>query len=183
MTNAAHRGSEVEDLSISVLKYPKGSLAQLTASLVSHGEEQEFIFQAEKARISVPWKVKASLPLANGFPVDNPGLEKELQEYYDSLPVIPHEGHEGQIDNLLAAIEGREKLLNDGKEGRRTLELIMGIYKSAVTGGSVSFPVLADDPFYRRETMTSLMPRYYKKTKTVENFSESPISIGRNLGP
>ena len=62
------------------------------------------------------------------------------------------------------------------------LEIIMGIYKSAVTGSSVSFPVATDDPFYRRETMTALMPRYYTKTKAVENFTGSGISLGRDLG-
>jgi predicted dehydrogenase len=182
ITNADHPGSEVEDLSISVLKYPEGALAQLTASLVSHGEEQELIFQAEKARISVPWRVKASLPLENGFPVDNPGTEKELRDFYDSLPAIPYEGHDGQLDNVLAAIEGKQKLLIDGTEGRRTLELIMGIYKSAVTRGPVPFPLAAGDPFCRRETMTARMPRFHKKTKAVDNFSESGISLGRNLG-
>ena len=101
-TNANHQNSEVEDLSVALLKFPGGGIGVITASLVSHGEEQELIFQAERARISVPWKVKASLPLENGFPQDDPATETEIQRFYDSLPAIPYEGHAGQFDNCSA---------------------------------------------------------------------------------
>ena len=77
-TNANHDNSETEDLSIAILHYPKGALAQITASIVDHGEEQELVFQAERARISVPWRVKAMLPLENGFPKEDPDTEREL---------------------------------------------------------------------------------------------------------
>ena len=50
-TNANHDNSEVEDLSVAILKFPGGALSVITASLVAHGEEQELVFQAERARI------------------------------------------------------------------------------------------------------------------------------------
>ncbi len=91
-TNANHGNSETEDLSIAILQYPKGALAQITSSLVDHGEEQELVFQTERARISVPWRVKASLPRENAFPREDPDTERELQALYDSLPSIPMKG-------------------------------------------------------------------------------------------
>ena len=36
-TNANHENSETEDLSIAILHYPNGALAQITASIVDHG--------------------------------------------------------------------------------------------------------------------------------------------------
>jgi predicted dehydrogenase len=180
-TNANHENSEVEDLSVAVLKFPGGSLGVITASLVSHGEEQELIFQTERARISVPWKLKASLPLENGFPKDDPATEREIQSLYDSLPAIPYLGHEGQLDNLLSAIEGKEQLLIDGREGRATLELIMAIYKSAATRTTVKLPFSPNDPAYQKETLLALMPRFHEKKKSVENFSENSITLGRNV--
>ncbi len=182
ITNVNHENSEVEDLSAALLRYPKGELAQLTASLVCHGEEQELVFHTEKARVSIPWRVRVSRPLENGFCVDDPDTEREIQGWYDALPSIPYEGHEGQIQNVLDAIEGKNQLLIDGQEGRATLELIMGIYKSAVTGRAASFPLLSSDPFYRKETMIAQMPRFHKKTKSVENFSTSEITLGRDVG-
>lgn len=181
-TNANHGNSETEDLAMAILKYPNGALAQITSSLVHHGEEQELVFQAERARISVPWRVKASLPMENAFPREDPGTEQELQDLYESLPSVPHEGHPGQIDNILQAIEGKAPLLGDGEEGRATLELIMGIYKSAATRTPVQFPLQKNDPIYRKESMLALMPRFHEKTRSVDNFTDSAITLGRNLG-
>lgn len=38
---------------------------------------------------------------------------------------------------MINAIEGKEKLLVDGEAGRRALELVLAIYKSAVEGQPV----------------------------------------------
>jgi hypothetical protein len=35
---------------------------------------------------------------------------------------------------------------------------------------------------YRKETMLVLMPRFHEKTKRVQNFTDSAITLGRNLG-
>lgn len=182
ITNVNHTNSEVEDLSAALLKYARGELAQLTASLVCHGEEQELVFHTEKARVSVPFRVRASKPTENGFALDDPDTEQEVKRWYEEIPPIPYEGHEGQIKNVLDAIEGKDSLLIDGKEGRATLELIMGIYKSAVTRQPVCFPLKPEDPFYNKETMIAQMPRFFKKTKSVENFSTSTITLGRDVG-
>lgn len=181
-TNANHDNSETEDLSIAILKYPNGALAQITSSIVDHGEEQELVFQTERARISVPWRVRACRALENGFPEGDPETERELQGLYDSLPAIPYEGHPGQIDNILQAIEGKAPLLVDGTEGRATLELIMGIYKAAATRTPVKFPLMKDDPVYRKETMLDLMPRFHQKYRNIENFKTSAITLGRDMG-
>ena len=61
LANTAHDNAEVEDLSGSVLQYPH-ALGQLTASVVHHGEEQQLVFQCEKAKISAPFSVHASTP-------------------------------------------------------------------------------------------------------------------------
>jgi hypothetical protein len=97
------------------------------------------------------------------------------------LPAIPYLGHEGQLDNLLSAIEGKEQLLIDGREGRATLELIMAIYKSAATRTTVKLPFSPNDPAYQKETLLALMPRFHEKKKSVENFSENSITLGRNV--
>ena len=50
-------------------------------------------------------------------------------------------GHEGYYRNVLAVLRGRAKPDTDGREGRRSLELILGIYESAKgTGGDKYIP-------------------------------------------
>ncbi len=180
--NLNHVNSETEDFSTSVLKYSDGSIAQLTASLVHHGEEQQMTFQTEKARLSIPWQVSASVEMNNGFPQPCIETAEELRRLYEAQLPLKYEGHTGQVENLLSAIENGGRPFIDGEAGRRTLELIMGIYKSALTGETVYFPLLEKDPMYTKETMIAQMPRFHEKTKSIDNFSNTDITLGRDVG-
>jgi predicted dehydrogenase len=181
IANAAHDNSECEDLAIAILEYP-GMLAQVTASLLSHDEEQEMVFQGERARLSIPWKPAASRALPNGFPEENAELKTTLQSRYDSLPSLEFEAHAGQIENLLKAINGEEELFVSGGDGRAALELIMAIYKSSVERKTVSLPLDSSDPFYRQETMLKAVPRFNEKKRSVDNFVPTDITLGRDYG-
>ncbi|WP_456287242.1 Gfo/Idh/MocA family oxidoreductase [Paenibacillus sp. AK002] len=182
MANVAHDNAEVEDLSIAMMKYPNGALGQLTSSVVHHGEEQQYIFQGKYARISAPWRVTASTSLPNGFPERDLELEEKIQKYYDEMPDLPYEGHTGQIDNVLSAIEHGTPVLIDGEDGRSTLELIMSIYKSASMGENVQLPLQKNDPFYTQEGAQQNVPYFYQKGKSIENFEDGKITTGSNYG-
>ena len=181
-TNFCHDNSEVEDFSTAVLTYPDGRIGQITASLVHHGEEQQLVFQAERAQVGVPWRVKASKQKENGFPEDDSALAAEIQSFYDQLPAVPHEGHEGQIGNFLAAIAGREPLWVDGTAARRTLELITAIYQSSHLADMVRLPLPPDAPFYTRDGILKHARYFHEKTRSVENFAANEITLGRDLG-
>ncbi|MCJ8006076.1 Gfo/Idh/MocA family protein [Lederbergia wuyishanensis] len=180
MSNTSHDNAEVEDISIAICKYNNGSLAQITSSVIHHGEEQQLIFQGKNARVSVPWKVKASQSQENGFPLDDLHLEKKITELYSSLPEVEYEGHPGQIDDVLTAIEENDEVLISGKEGRQTLELITAIYQSASLGGTVKLPLDKSCPFYTRESVMKNAIHFYEKKTSVENFTDNKISTGGN---
>lgn len=180
--NLAHENSEVEDFSTAVLTYADGSVGQITASLVHHGEEQRLVIQGERASVAVPWQVRASRQRDNGFPELDTALADELQARYDELPAVTHEGHEGQLQNFLAAIEGREPVLVDGVQGRRTLELITAIYQSGQTGKAVQLPLGPGDPFYSRAGILKNARHFHEKTRSVENFADNKITLGGNYG-
>lgn len=177
MSNLAHDNAEVEDISIALLRYSNGSLAQVTSSVVHHGEEQQIIFQGEDARISFPWKISASISKPNGFPERDKIKEEELNRLYSELPDIPYEGHFGQIDNVLSAIENKTSLIVDGNAGRRTLELIVAIYKSASLKSSVSLPISRDDKFYTGQGLLHEVPRFFNKTSHISDFIENENTI------
>ena len=178
MSNVSHNNAEVEDLSIAMLRFDGGALGQITSSVVHHGEEQQLIMQGTNARISVPWKVKASISGSNGFPKPDEELENGLHELYESLPEVAYEGHAGQIDNMLSAIEGTSEVLIDGISGRQTLELITAIYKSSSTGELVQLPLQPNDPFYTREGIQANATHFYEKKTSVENFQAASITTG-----
>ena len=58
---------------------------------------------------------------------------------------IGHHGHTELFKDVLQAIESGGKPLVDGHEGRRSVEIILGIYAAAETGNSIALP-LAQDP-------------------------------------
>jgi predicted dehydrogenase len=184
MTNVAHDNAEVEDLSAAIFKYPHGALTQLTASVVHHGEDQKIIIQGEKARISAPWQAVASVGAENGFPQatrDNE-LEAGLNAIFQQTPGLTWTLHTGQIDDFLHAIERQTPPLVDGMQGKRSLEIITAIYKSAITQTFVSLPIRSDDPFYRTGGISALAPRFYEKSSSVANFHEAgAIPLGKNL--
>ena len=178
LSNVMHDNAEVEDLSFSTLQYRDGSVAQVTASVVHHGEEQGLVLQCEKAKLAAPWSCYASTSKENGFPERNEPLEQELTAFYDALPPLPYEGHTGEIDNYLTALEHGERPLITGEDGRRTIELITAIYKSGALSKTVSLPIAPEDDFYTFEGLLSHVPHFYEKTASVENFAPDTITVG-----
>ena len=181
IANVAHDNSECEDLGLAILEYGD-KIAQVTASLVSHGEEQSMTFQCEKARLSIPWAPAANKALPNGFPQEDAEALEAIQQAYQSLQELPLENHPAQLKNFLRAIRGEEPLAIDGEEGRKTIELIMAIYRSAAMGQPVQLPLRKGDPFYRKASMNAIMPRFHQKTRSVDNFSTSKITFSRDVG-
>lgn len=176
LANVAHDNAEVEDLSASILQYP-GALAQLTASVVHHGEEQQVVFQCEKAKIAAPFHVYASISKPNGFPIRNEALEKEIAEYTASLPRVAYEGHDGELENVLTALETGAPVAIGGEDGRRTIELITAIFKSGAIAQTVSLPLQKDDPFYTVQGIMASVPHFYEKTTSAASL-DGEITLG-----
>jgi len=179
LANVMHDNSEVEDISFGILKYDDGSIAQVTSSVVHHGEEQGIILQCENAKIASPFDVKAEKSAGNGFPEVNTALIEEITDKYSKLEHLKYHGHTGQIDNILTSFETGEKTLITGEDGRKTVELISAIYKSGCSKKTVSLPLSKDDDFYTFEGILKNAIHFHEKTGFVENFSAEKITVGR----
>ncbi|HHY81268.1 MAG TPA: Gfo/Idh/MocA family oxidoreductase [Clostridiales bacterium] len=178
MTNAAHDNSEVEDISEAILQYENGMLGRITSSLIHHGERQGISIQTDKGSIGVPFIPQSSKTLENGFPQDDPEQAELLRSEFESIELPPHQGHAGQIHDVIAAIEGRKSHYVTGTDGRNALELIQAIYKSAATNSVVELPLPTNDPFYHKDTMIAQMPVYHEKKVSVEAFKNNTIKVG-----
>ncbi len=178
LVNVCHDNAEVEDLSMTTLVYPDNTIAQITASVVHHGEEQGLVLQCEDAKLQVPWDCYASTAKENGFPLRNDTLEQELNEAYEALPDLAHEGHTGEIGDYLAALANGTHPMIVGEDGRRTVELITAIYKSGFTKQTVQLPLQKTDVYYTSEGLLANATHFYAKTGAVENFGVDEITTG-----
>ncbi len=178
LSNAAHDNAEVEDISIAAMQYPGGTLAEVTSSVIHHGEEQAVIIQGERARVSAPFRVCASLSRENGFPIKNEQLEREIGAFYDSIPPLTYTGHTAELYDVMCAIESGRRPFIDGHDGRRTVEIITAIYKSGFEERTVSLPLSPNDAFYTADGIQKNVRHFYEKSASLKNFADEHITFG-----
>jgi len=132
---------ETEDAAAAVVRFANGALGVLVASTATYPEEHRVTIYGELGSASLPWQ----LNLADSR------YQSEVEEWVRQLPRPEHGGHMAVISDFLQAVKTQRKPAVDGREGRRSVELAIAIYKSAITGEPVSLPLLRDDPFYTKE--------------------------------
>ncbi len=147
---AAHERIEVEDTAVAVLRFKNGALGVIEGSTAAfsnkgHGAEvhvcgsEGSIFMKDKS-ITV-WDFKNPLP----------GDVAVLEKYGDKgaagvgaadPKAINFEDHKNVFEDAVKAIrDGREPAIN-GEQSRKSVEIILAIYESALAGGkSVSLPL------------------------------------------
>lgn len=179
MHNLNHHNSEEEDFSASMLRYEDGTAAQVNSMLVAHGEPQEFMFQMERCGIAIPFRAMASKARENGFPEPDGEMQKRVEDDYAARAPLAYENHDGQVRNFLGAILREEPLAATGRDGRNCIELITGIYKSAVTQAEVQFPIGAQDAFYGSEWRKDA-PHFHEKTADVKAFADTTVTNFKN---
>jgi predicted dehydrogenase len=149
MDTAVH-DIEVEDVSVAAGRMASGTLLQITVTTGSHLDISRMELFGERATVSFPPFTVHSLDAA---------VKEELDQAASSVPQPACEGHTSQIRDLLDAIKQGRPPLVDGQEGRRSLELVTGIYRSVGLRQETVFPITDDDPFYRRGAFGGWKPR------------------------
>ena len=175
MTNLNHSNSEEEDFSSSLLRYADDSVAELTSSLVSHGERQILTFEMEDAGISIPFEAHASKSRENGFPQPDEEMMEKARKDFESRPSLEWENHVGQVRNFLRAVKGVEPLVATAQDGRNCIELITGIYQSAITGLEAVFPLPGEGEYYTGAWRENA-PHFNEKTTEVAAFEDTTIT-------
>lgn len=168
LANAQHDNAEVEDLSVAVLRYDRG-LAQITSSVVHHGEDQQIVIQGADASIALPWAVVAESSRPDGFPAAGGDAERvdRIEALVAGREPLPHRGHAGQIGDLLAAIRDGQALVADGRDGRNAVEVVTAIYKAGFERRFTALPLGADDPYYRAGQLVARAPHFSEKTRSL----------------
>lgn len=142
-----HKGIEVEDSAVAVIKFKSGAMATIEASVVQnpglfsrvtvHGDNGVSASIFEQPPETVGYHDIWTVPGEDKCVVESmvEARERERFPYYHVLQIN---------DFLQAIIKDREPAVT-GEEGRKSLEIVAAIYKSAQTGVPVNMPVVGFD--------------------------------------
>ena len=138
----AHEGLEVEDLACAMLQFENGAMGVIEGSTACwpghparievHGSEGSAILEDGEIRY---WKFAKK---TSGDKKIQRSLHKKAilgSGAGDPTSDLTSEGHRRNIQDFVRAIVKDEPAFVDGREGRRAVELIEAIYRSAKKGG------------------------------------------------
>jgi len=135
------RKIETEDTGVAILKFRNGIIGTVNVTMLTFPKNYEgsITILGEKGTVKV-----------GGVAVNR--IEKwEFEEYDDddrlvvesnyNPPNVYGLGHIPYYKNVIAALNAKADPDTDGRSGRKSLEIILAIYKSAQTGKKVALPL------------------------------------------
>ncbi len=146
----AHERIEVEDTALAILRFRSGALGVIEATTAAHPglpRRIEIHGDAGSARVEgddvTLWSFRDPEPEDAGMLAPRAGSGPTGGGAGDPRS-IGHAGHRDQIADFLRAIEAGTPARVDGREGRKSVELIRAIYRAARTGAPVRLPLVDD---------------------------------------
>ncbi len=146
----AHKRIEVEDTGVAAVRFKNGALGTIEATTSAHpGLLKKTEIHGTTGTVIVEqddllmWEfVKSNRKDAS--------IKKKFAKTKGGTggasdpSAISFKGHQDQMTDFIKAIEKKKKPLVDGLEGRKSVEIILAIYKSSWTGKRVTLPMKSD---------------------------------------
>jgi len=136
---------ETEDTAIATLKFKSGALGLVEATTAVRPKDLEgsLSILGEKGTVEIGGFAVNELKTWN-FVERRPEDDIMTLKYSVNPPNVYGFGHQAYYEHVVECISGNGAALVDGREGRRSLELISAIYESIETSKQVWLPVLPD---------------------------------------
>jgi len=140
-TATLHRRIETEDTGAAILKFRNGAIGSINVTMLTYPKnfEGSITILGEKGTVKI-----------GGTAINR--IEKwDLEDYDDddrlveevsyNPPNIYGFGHQAYYSNVIDTLKGKAPADTDGRSGRKALELVLAIYRSAQTGQRVPLPL------------------------------------------
>jgi len=137
------RRIETEDSGIAILKFRSGALGMIQVTMLAYPRNLEGSLTLLGETGSVKIGGTAVNKIEHWQFADYDDDDKLVEAVETTPPNVYGLGHEGYYRNVLSVLRGEAKPDTDGRAGRKSLELILGIYESAKTGREVPLPLRA----------------------------------------
>ncbi len=136
------RRIETEDTGLAILKFRSGALGVIEVTMLTYPRNLEGSLTILGENGTVKIGGTAVNKVEHWTFADYDDDDKRVEAAATNPPNVYGYGHEGYYRNVLAVLRGQARPETDGREGRKSLELILGIYESARTGQEVSLPLV-----------------------------------------
>ena len=146
----AHKRIEVEDVGVASLRFRNGALGTLEATTAAfpgfskkveiHGTEGTAILEEDRL---LAWDFARGRSHDAGIRRRYSGDDVGGTGASDPS-AISYDGHRDQLKDFIRAIQTGSQPLVDGREGRKSVEIILAIYQSSWTGKKVTLPLKRD---------------------------------------
>ncbi|MBK8004893.1 MAG: Gfo/Idh/MocA family oxidoreductase [Gemmatimonadetes bacterium] len=135
------RRIEVEDTGVASIRWRSGALGSVSVTMLTHQKnfEGSITILGETGSVRIGG-VAVNEIQAWDFADSDPDDAKVRDASYQTTSVYGF-GHPAYYDNVIRALRGEARAETDGREGLRSLELLIGMYLSARDGKTVGLPL------------------------------------------
>jgi len=135
------RRIEAEDSGVAVLKFRSGAIGTIEVTMLTFPKNLEgsITILGEKGTVKIGGT--AVNKVEHWTFADYDDDDKHVESSNTNPTSVYGFGHEAYYRNVIAVLRGEAVPDTDGRAGRKSLELILGIYESAKTGRDVPLPL------------------------------------------
>ena len=137
------RKIETEDTGVAILRFRSGALGVIEVTMLTYPQNMEGSLTVLGEKGTAKIGGTAVNKVEHWAFADSDPDDELIHSLDTNPPNVYGFGHEGYYRNVLAVLRGEAKPDTDGRAGRKSLELILGIYESAKTGRDVPLPLRA----------------------------------------
>ena len=142
------RRIESEDSGVAVLRFRNGALGTIEVTMLAYPRNLEgsVTILGEKASVKVGGTALNRIETWEFAEYHDIDREAELLRGAPNPLSVYGSGHKPYYENVVRVLRGEAAPETDGREGRKSLELILGIYESARAEREIALPLRAFPP-------------------------------------
>lgn len=139
------RRIESEDSGVAILRFRNGAIGTIEVTMLAYPRNLEgsITILGEKGTVKIGGTALNRIEHWEFAEYDDDDGEAEAQKVAANPLSVYGSGHLPYYRNVAQVLRGEAAAGTDGREGRKSLELILGIYEAARTGREVALPLRA----------------------------------------
>jgi len=141
MTSTMARKIESEDMGAAIVKFRNGVIGTINVSMLTFPKnfEGSITILGEKGTVKIGGVAVNKMEKWEFEDYDDD--DKQIEQSNYTPPNVYGFGHLAYYHNVLDVLKGKQEPNTDGRSGRKSLELILAIYKSSQTGKKIALPM------------------------------------------